>query len=191
MNQKAAQLLIESQNPTIAFLQRQLKLGYGAAQALMSRLEEAGIVTPPDESGYRRLTPRYEKVSTQVFNEWRVFPQTEEAPLEGVHIDVSAAVAAVRPFSPIHVSFFRESGLPFVELVFSRILTPSTVIALGLELQHVLARPVYLTNLQPRTVEFVVEGDFLLPEGEQYSTDPFQTMRVPLSELAGAWGVDQ
>lgn len=186
---QAAKLIIDSQNPSVAYLQRQLRLGYGAACELMSRLEEDGIVTPADEQGFRRLTPKYETTDTQVFNEWRVFPNAEDAPLEGALIDVSAGVAAARPFSPSQISFYRENGLPFIELEFASVIAPVTVIHLGLELQHALGLPVYMANLQSRKIEYIVEGNFLLSEGDDYASDPFVSLRLPIAELAHAWDI--
>lgn len=183
-------LVVQSQNTSIAFLQRNLWLGYGAALALMDRLQADGVVTKLDEHGYRRLTPVFEKVSTEVSNNWRIFPDTENALIEGELQDVSSAVAAIRPYSPDQVAFYQELGFPCVELTFADIIKPETVIHIGLDLEFVLQMPVYLSNLQIRKVEYVVEGDFLLPDGASYTKDHLKSVRMPLSKLARIWNID-
>ncbi|HWL29486.1 MAG TPA: DNA translocase FtsK [Burkholderiaceae bacterium] len=188
-HERAKTLVIQAQNPSTAFLQRSLRLGYGAATTLMVSLEADGVVTSPDEHGYRRLTPLFEKTATEVLNNWRIFPDDEDAPLEGELIDVSGAVAAVRPYSPSHVGFYPESGLPWIEVTFPEVTTPATVISMGLELEHVLQHPVYLANLQLRKVEYLVEGTFLLGHWPSYGEDHFKSVRVPLIELGRIWNI--
>ena len=51
---KARELLLAQQNPSVAFLQRHLKIGYNRALGLMQSLE-GDIVTTPDADGWRRM----------------------------------------------------------------------------------------------------------------------------------------
>ena len=51
---KARELLLENQNPSVALLQRHLKIGYNHALALMQTLE-GDIVTTPNADGWRRM----------------------------------------------------------------------------------------------------------------------------------------
>lgn len=51
---RARQLVITHQEPTVGFLQRHLQIGYSAALALMQKLE-GDIVSAPDETGWRRM----------------------------------------------------------------------------------------------------------------------------------------
>lgn len=187
--EQAKRLVIQFQNPGIAFLQRNLKLAYGPALALMGALEADGVVTPPDEHGYRRLTLDFEKTATEVGNCWRIFRDVEDAAMEGELLDVSAAVAAVRPYSPSHITFYSELAVPWIELTFSDVVKPETAINVGLELQHALQLPVYMANLQLHKVEYVIEGGFLLPDGISYPEDHFKSVRLPLMELAQIWNV--
>src|SRR5690554_6892064 len=90
---EAKALVIQFQNPSVAFLQRHLKLRYSLALQLMETLEADGVVTSPDEQGYRRLSPRFERNATEVSNCWRAFSDSDGASLEGKLVDVSAAVA--------------------------------------------------------------------------------------------------
>jgi hypothetical protein len=186
---EAKALIIDVQNPSIAFLQRSFRLGHGAALELMSALELDGVITPPDEHGYRRLTPAFEKTPAEVFNNWRIFPDDDSAPLEGEQIDVSAAVAALRPYSPTHIGFYPDSGLPWVVVSFADVITPQTVINMGLELEHVLQVPVYMDNLRLRRVEYLVEGSFLLGHWKSYGEDHFADVRLSLAELGRIWNV--
>ena len=50
----ARELLLSQQNPSAAFLQRQLKIGYNRALGLLQSLE-GDIVTPPNTDGWRRM----------------------------------------------------------------------------------------------------------------------------------------
>jgi DNA segregation ATPase FtsK/SpoIIIE-like protein len=51
---QARELLLERQTPSVAFLQRHLKIGYSRAQGLMQCLE-GDVVTPPNADGWRRM----------------------------------------------------------------------------------------------------------------------------------------
>lgn len=51
---QARQLIVDHQNPSVAFLQRHLCLDYQRALELMQCLEEE-IVTPPNADGWRRM----------------------------------------------------------------------------------------------------------------------------------------
>jgi DNA segregation ATPase FtsK/SpoIIIE-like protein len=51
---QARELLIEQQTPSVAILQRHLKIGYSQALGLMQSLE-GDVVTPPDADGWRRM----------------------------------------------------------------------------------------------------------------------------------------
>lgn len=51
---QARELLLALQNPSVAFLQRNLKMGYCRALGLMQSLE-GDIVTTPNAQGWRRM----------------------------------------------------------------------------------------------------------------------------------------
>ena len=51
---QARELLLAQQNPSVAFLQRHLKIGYNRALGLMHSLE-GDIVTAPNADGWRRM----------------------------------------------------------------------------------------------------------------------------------------
>ena len=53
--QEAIQLVIESRRPTISFIQRQLKVGYNKASALLEAMERHGIVSPQKDSAMRSV----------------------------------------------------------------------------------------------------------------------------------------
>ncbi len=50
---KAKQIVIESQKASTSWLQRQLRIGYNSAARLIDRLEEDGIIGPPNHVGRR------------------------------------------------------------------------------------------------------------------------------------------
>ena len=52
---EAIQLVIESRRPTISFIQRQLKVGYNKASALLEAMERHGIVSPQKASAVRSV----------------------------------------------------------------------------------------------------------------------------------------
>jgi DNA segregation ATPase FtsK/SpoIIIE-like protein len=51
---QARELLLAHQNPSVAFLQRHLKIGYNRALGMMQSLE-GDIVTAPNVDGWRRM----------------------------------------------------------------------------------------------------------------------------------------
>ena len=51
---QARELLLTEQNPSVAFLQRQFRLGYPRALRLMRRME-GDIVTVPNAGGWRQM----------------------------------------------------------------------------------------------------------------------------------------
>ena len=51
---QARELLLAEQNPSVAFLQRQFRIGYPRALRLM-RSMEGGIVTAPNAEGWRQM----------------------------------------------------------------------------------------------------------------------------------------
>lgn len=51
---QASGLLLLHQNPSVAFLQRHLKIGFNRALGMMQSLEGV-IVTAPDADGWRRM----------------------------------------------------------------------------------------------------------------------------------------
>ena len=51
---KARELLLENQNPSVALLQRHLKIGFNRALGLMQSFE-GDIVTAPNADGWRRM----------------------------------------------------------------------------------------------------------------------------------------
>ena len=50
--------ILESRKTSISSLQRQLRIGYNRAANLMQALEDAGIVSPADVSGARKILAR-------------------------------------------------------------------------------------------------------------------------------------
>ncbi|STZ75779.1 DNA translocase FtsK [Bergeriella denitrificans] len=59
---QAAAFILESKKTSISALQRQLKIGYNRAANLMDALENAGIVSPADHNGSRRILARSDSV---------------------------------------------------------------------------------------------------------------------------------
>ncbi len=52
---KACQLVFESQKASTSWLQRQLRVGYNSASRLIERMEEEGLVSPPNHVGRREV----------------------------------------------------------------------------------------------------------------------------------------
>ena len=60
MYAKACQIVVESQKASTSWLQRQLRIGYNSAVRLIERMEEEGLVSPPNHVGRRDvLTDQY------------------------------------------------------------------------------------------------------------------------------------
>ena len=51
---QARELLLANQNPSVALMQRHLKIGYNRALGMMQNLE-GDIVTAPNADGWRRM----------------------------------------------------------------------------------------------------------------------------------------
>ena len=54
---KARALVILADKPSTSWLQRQLGISYNTAAALIARMEQEGLVTPPDNFGRRTILP--------------------------------------------------------------------------------------------------------------------------------------
>ena len=52
---QAVAFVLETRKTSISSLQRQLRIGYNRAANLMQALEEAGVVSPADVSGSRKI----------------------------------------------------------------------------------------------------------------------------------------
>ncbi|MBB6426181.1 DNA translocase FtsK 4TM domain-containing protein [Sphingopyxis sp. JAI128] len=60
MYAKACQIVVESQKASTSWLQRQLRIGYNSAARLIERMEDEGLVSPPNHVGRRDvLTDQY------------------------------------------------------------------------------------------------------------------------------------
>ena len=60
MYAKACQIVAESQKASTSWLQRQLRIGYNSAARLIERMEDEGLVSPPNHVGRRDvLTDQY------------------------------------------------------------------------------------------------------------------------------------
>lgn len=53
--QQAVQIVVKSQRASTSYLQRRLEIGYNRAATLMERLEEGGVVSPPNSVGRREV----------------------------------------------------------------------------------------------------------------------------------------
>ena len=52
--------MVESQKASTSWLQRQLRIGYNSAARLIERMEDEGLVSPPNHVGRRDvLTDQY------------------------------------------------------------------------------------------------------------------------------------
>ncbi len=51
----ARAIVIADQRATTAYLQRKLMIGYNTAASIMEQLEQAGVISPPDHDGKRRV----------------------------------------------------------------------------------------------------------------------------------------
>ena len=52
---KACQLVFENQKASTSWLQRQLRVGYNSAARLIEKMEEEGLVGPPNHVGRREV----------------------------------------------------------------------------------------------------------------------------------------
>lgn len=52
---RAKEFVIRDKKPTISYIQRRLGIGYNKAASLMERMEEEGIVSPPDANNKRHI----------------------------------------------------------------------------------------------------------------------------------------
>lgn len=52
---QAVNLVLESQRPSISYVQRRLKIGYNRSARLLDAMEREGVVSPMDQSGSREL----------------------------------------------------------------------------------------------------------------------------------------
>jgi S-DNA-T family DNA segregation ATPase FtsK/SpoIIIE len=60
MYAKACQIVVESQKASTSWLQRQLRIGYNSAARMIERMEEEGLVSPPNHVGRRDvMTDQY------------------------------------------------------------------------------------------------------------------------------------
>jgi len=60
MYAKACQIVVDSQKASTSWLQRQLRIGYNSAARLIERMEDEGLVSPPNHVGRRDvLTDQY------------------------------------------------------------------------------------------------------------------------------------
>ncbi|MGI9298094.1 MAG: DNA translocase FtsK [Gammaproteobacteria bacterium] len=56
---EAVEAVLSSSRPSISLVQRKLRIGYNRAARLIEAMEHAGVVSPPDDAGVRKiLTPR-------------------------------------------------------------------------------------------------------------------------------------
>ncbi len=52
---KAVMIIKRDRKPSISYVQRQLRIGYNRAATLIEKMEEEGIITPPNISGKREV----------------------------------------------------------------------------------------------------------------------------------------
>ena len=52
---QAVQTVVETRRPSISLVQRKLRIGYNRAARLIEDMENAGLVTPMDETGNRKV----------------------------------------------------------------------------------------------------------------------------------------
>ena len=55
---KAVEVVMETRRPSISLVQRKLRIGYNRAARLIEDMESAGLVTPADENGARKIITR-------------------------------------------------------------------------------------------------------------------------------------
>lgn len=53
--EKAAQLVTENQKASISYIQRYFNIAYYRAACLLEQMQEAGIISPPDDKGQRKV----------------------------------------------------------------------------------------------------------------------------------------
>ena len=62
MYDQAVEAVLSSNRPSISLVQRKLRIGYNRAARLIEAMEQAGLVSPPDDGGTRKiLVPRREE----------------------------------------------------------------------------------------------------------------------------------
>jgi ADP-ribosyl-[dinitrogen reductase] hydrolase len=105
---QARQLVLDTQNPSVAFLQRMLTLEYEKACELM-RLLEGDVVTPPDATGWRAMAgsgalspddPRYTGRKTPVDVPCRKVERIERAVGALMGLAVGDAIGTTLEFVP-------------------------------------------------------------------------------------------
>ena len=52
---QARELLLAHQNPSVAFLQRHLKIGYNRSARMLEEMEKAGLISAMSGSGQREI----------------------------------------------------------------------------------------------------------------------------------------
>ena len=52
---KAVAIVLRDKKPSISYVQRQLRIGYNRAATIIERMEQEGIITPPNISGKREI----------------------------------------------------------------------------------------------------------------------------------------
>ncbi|MGI9338984.1 MAG: DNA translocase FtsK [Gammaproteobacteria bacterium] len=52
---QAVEVVLETRRPSISLVQRKLRIGYNRAARLIEEMETAGLITPPDDTGTRKI----------------------------------------------------------------------------------------------------------------------------------------
>lgn len=52
---QAVEVVLETRRPSISLVQRKLRIGYNRAARLIEEMEQAGLITPPDDTGTRKI----------------------------------------------------------------------------------------------------------------------------------------
>ena len=58
---QAVEMVLETRRPSISLVQRKLRIGYNRAARLIEEMESAGLITPPDDTGTRKIITRESK----------------------------------------------------------------------------------------------------------------------------------
>jgi len=59
---KAKAIVLQDENCSISYLQRNLQIGYNRARIIVDLLESEKVITMPDKNGIRKIIEQQEKI---------------------------------------------------------------------------------------------------------------------------------
>lgn len=119
------------------------------------------------------------------WKQWKYFDAETE--VDGDQIDITCYTPVLESAGATEAYFYRDGISPCIAVNFPTLVTPSLALQLGAAIEHACGYPLRLTCLRTRSIEFAVEGKFLLPENMEYRPDHFSDYGERISTLAAAW----